>query len=101
MLPMDVVKQRLQLPGSTHKGLWDCMSQIAKEEGLRPFFRYANHTQSHTNHTRNHTQITHAITRKSHTKSIYKKHMQQSNAKSALKKHTQPHAEGYQSQACD
>mmetsp|Transcript_38288 Transcript_38288/g.83293 ORF Transcript_38288/g.83293 Transcript_38288/m.83293 type:complete len:431 (-) Transcript_38288:553-1845(-) len=38
-LPMDVVKQRLQLPGSPYKGVWDCVSRVSREEGLKTFFR--------------------------------------------------------------
>eukprot|EP00959_Pyramimonas_sp_CCMP1952_P436947 9148673-Pyramimonas_sp.AAC.1 len=37
-LPMDVVKQRLQLPASPYKGVWDCVSRVTREEGLQTFF---------------------------------------------------------------
>mmetsp|Transcript_31353 Transcript_31353/g.43498 ORF Transcript_31353/g.43498 Transcript_31353/m.43498 type:complete len:318 (-) Transcript_31353:12-965(-) len=39
-LPMDVVKQRLQLPkGSGYLGVWNCVTRILKEEGFHAFFR--------------------------------------------------------------
>lgn len=45
----------------THTGMWGYMSQIAREQGVRPSIRYLHHTQSLANRTQSH-----AITRKSH-----------------------------------
>lgn len=36
--PMDVVKQRLQLPGNAYKGVSDCIQSIMREEGFRAFY---------------------------------------------------------------
>lgn len=38
-LPMDVVKQRLQLPGTPYKGVANCVSRVLREEGVAAFFR--------------------------------------------------------------
>jgi hypothetical protein len=38
-LPMDVVKQRLQLPNSPYRGVWDCIVRVSREEGMGAFFR--------------------------------------------------------------
>ena len=44
MTPLDVVKQRLQLPNNPYKSAMDCASSMFREEGLRPFFRSYNTT---------------------------------------------------------
>ncbi|MCO5564993.1 hypothetical protein L7F22_018663 [Adiantum nelumboides] len=36
--PMDVVKQRLQLPGKSYKGVVDCIQSIMRSEGLKAFY---------------------------------------------------------------
>eukprot|EP00250_Pteridium_aquilinum_P000766 c10928_g1_i1 orf=334-1425(+) len=36
--PMDVVKQRLQLPGNTYKGVMDCIQSIMRDEGIKAFY---------------------------------------------------------------
>ncbi|KAH7331198.1 hypothetical protein KP509_20G019600 [Ceratopteris richardii] len=36
--PMDVVKQRLQLPGKSYKGVADCVQSILRVEGLSAFY---------------------------------------------------------------
>ena len=38
-LPMDVVKQRLQLPDSPYRGVWECILRVSREEGVGAFFR--------------------------------------------------------------
>jgi len=38
-LPMDVVKQRLQLPDSPYRGVWECILRVSREEGMGAFFR--------------------------------------------------------------
>ncbi|MED6218210.1 hypothetical protein PIB30_024849 [Stylosanthes scabra] len=37
--PMDVVKQRLQLKSSPYKGVVDCVTRVAREEGVGAFFK--------------------------------------------------------------
>jgi solute carrier family 25 iron transporter 28/37 len=36
--PMDVVKQRLQLPGSSYRGIMDCIGKILRDEGIKAFY---------------------------------------------------------------
>ncbi|KAL5974936.1 hypothetical protein ACLOJK_031612 [Asimina triloba] len=36
--PMDMVKQRLQLPSSPYKGVLDCVGRVLREEGIRAFY---------------------------------------------------------------
>lgn len=36
--PMDVVKQRLQLPGNTYNGVLDCIQSIIRKEGIKAFY---------------------------------------------------------------
>ena len=36
--PMDVVKQRLQLPGNSYRGLMDCIGKILRNEGIKAFY---------------------------------------------------------------
>lgn len=36
--PMDVVKQRLQLPGNAYRGVSDCIQSIMREEGFKAFY---------------------------------------------------------------
>ncbi|KAH7314637.1 hypothetical protein KP509_21G012300 [Ceratopteris richardii] len=36
--PMDVVKQRLQLPGNTYRGLIDCVQKLIRDEGMKAFY---------------------------------------------------------------
>lgn len=38
MTPFDVVKQRMQIYGSTHRGVWACAKSIWRAEGLAGFF---------------------------------------------------------------
>ncbi|CAM8997161.1 unnamed protein product [Rhodiola kirilowii] len=38
LTPMDVVKQRLQLPKSPYCGVRDCMVRMSREEGVRAFY---------------------------------------------------------------
>ena len=38
MNPFDVIKQRLQLHGSTHKNMLDCAKTVFRNEGLRAFY---------------------------------------------------------------
>mmetsp|Transcript_38559 Transcript_38559/g.46627 ORF Transcript_38559/g.46627 Transcript_38559/m.46627 type:complete len:385 (+) Transcript_38559:121-1275(+) len=38
-LPMDVVKQRLQIPNTRYAGVWDCYKTVMAEEGVGAFFR--------------------------------------------------------------
>lgn len=36
--PMDVVKQRLQLPGNVYNGVVDCIQRIIRDEGVKAFY---------------------------------------------------------------
>ncbi|KAI5078699.1 hypothetical protein GOP47_0006370 [Adiantum capillus-veneris] len=36
--PMDVVKQRLQLPGNAYQGVIDCIRRTLREEGIKAFY---------------------------------------------------------------
>ncbi|MCO5551614.1 hypothetical protein L7F22_035677 [Adiantum nelumboides] len=36
--PMDVVKQRLQLPGSAYEGVIDCVRRTLRDEGIKAFY---------------------------------------------------------------
>lgn len=38
LTPMDVVKQRLQLPGNAYKGVIDCVRRILRDEGIKAFY---------------------------------------------------------------
>lgn len=38
MNPFDVIKQRMQLHGSTYRGLTDCARQVWRNEGFRAFY---------------------------------------------------------------
>lgn len=38
MTPFDVVKQRMQVHGSVHRGVWSCARDILRREGLGGFF---------------------------------------------------------------
>lgn len=44
MTPLDVVKQRLQLPNSPYKGALDCAGSMLRNEGVRAFFKSYNTT---------------------------------------------------------
>lgn len=38
LTPMDVVKQRLQLPGNAYKGIVDCIQKTLKDEGIKALY---------------------------------------------------------------
>lgn len=38
MNPFDVIKQRMQVHGSTHRTIWDCAKNVFRQEGLRAFY---------------------------------------------------------------
>ncbi|KAH6814218.1 Mitochondrial substrate carrier family protein [Perilla frutescens var. frutescens] len=38
LTPMDMVKQRLQLGNSPYKGVWDCVSRVLRQDGIRAFY---------------------------------------------------------------
>ncbi|KAL1929687.1 hypothetical protein VTP01DRAFT_1825 [Rhizomucor pusillus] len=38
MTPFDVIKQRMQLPNSTHRTIWECARTVCAKEGVKAFY---------------------------------------------------------------